>query len=214
MKKLIFLIIFTFPAVLLAEVADTSFIIKGGTSLYGVFYENLSSETLDVEDQAQIERNYNLKVEFHGRSKWFNSLYWGAGVGYIYSGTLSESLGGSDKVGIDYYPIYLLLHAQYESYHYYDWDFFFTLKGGVSYEKDKGRMTGASGFSSHIVSVPSPYFGAAFGFEKNNFIIEFFYDLTAGASTDVSNVGDGVLITKQDILGVNLGYRINSGWFY
>ncbi len=213
MKKFIFLLFILLHTIIIAEVADISFILKGGLSPIGYYKEVLTTPTLDIEQTEYVKNSLNLKLEFHGRSNLFQSLFWGAGVGYIGSGTLENSINGSTELGVDYFPIYLLLQTQYNSNYYYEWDMFFAIKGGLSYERDKGRIGTNSGLTN-ILSSPSPYFGLAFGFESYNMILEFFYDLNIGASTDLTELGKSNLIMKSDRIGINLGYRFNSSWKY
>lgn len=214
MKKFIFFMFLISSSFIFAEVADISFILKGGYSPFGIYGEPLEGTT---EDTIYLRQSVNVKAEFHSRSKTFDSLYWGAGIGYIGQGTLDEELGGTTNLNVDYYPIYLLLHIQYPSHHYYDWDMFFAFRGGLAYAKDKGRLSSNSNIKDPL-EVPSPYFGFGFGFERNNFILEFFYDLNAGATVDKyydSNDDDVDFLTLwSHRFGVNVGYRFNSSWVY
>ena len=132
-------------------------------------------------------------------------------------GTLDKELGGSKSLNIDYYPLYLLMHLQYQSNHYYDWDMFFAFRGGIAYAKDRGRLSTNSGIKNPM-NTPAPYFGFSTGFEGNNLILELFYDLTGSITIDktiedTDKIGE-MLGLWSHRFGVNVGYRFNMSWIY
>lgn len=214
MKKFIFFIFILSSSFILGEVSDISFILKAGYSPFGIYGEPIEGTT---DENIYLRSSVNLKGEFHSRSKNFDSLFWGVGIGYIGGGTLDEELGGTDKLNVDYYPIYLIMHLQYPSHHYYNWDMFFDFRGGLAYAKDKGRLSSNSNIKNPL-DAPFPYFGFGMGFESNNFILELFYDLNAGATVDkyYNNDDDDVdfLTLWSHRFGINIGYRFNSSWIY
>ena len=59
--------------------------------------------------------------------------------------------------------------------------------------------------------LPPPYGGLSWGFEKENFMLEAFYDFNIGASANITPIGDIILMQTRRI-GLSLGYRINSGY--
>lgn len=210
MKKFIFiyLTLFSFSY---SEIADVSFVMKGGYSPLGFYKQNITSQDgEDSEDKTTVTNTLTANIELHSRSKSLENFYYGAGLGYIGSGTLADSIDGSDKLGVDYFPVYLFLQYEPESEHYFDFLMYFALRAGVSYERDQGRISESAGFSN-VFSTPSPYGGISWGFEKENFMIEAFYDFNIGASANITPVGDIILMQTRRI-GINIGYRVNSGY--
>lgn len=208
MKKFIFfyLLLIGFAY---GEIADVSFVIKAGYAPYGFYTESLSG-TSSYTEKVNLTNSIDGKLELHSRSKSFESLYYGVGFAYIGSGTLSKSLLNSTSLGVDYYPFYFFLQNEVESNHYPGWEMFFNFRAGLSYEKDKGRIKGDAGFSSALAT-PSPYAGLSWGFEQSNFIAEVFYDLNIGASANLTEFGDTILMQSSRI-GLSLGCRLNSGY--
>lgn len=205
MKKFAFfyliISIFTF-----AEVADVSFVLKGGYSPYGFYKETVNG----TESTTTLTGSFSSYAEIHARSKTFDNFYFGAGAGYLRAGTLGDSLSGSTNLGVDYFPIYLVLQYEPLSEHYMDFLMHFALRAGVSYEKDRGRIKNDAGFSASY-STASPYLGLSWGFEKSGIIIEAFYDFNIGASTNLTKLGDTILMQSRR-MGLNLGYRFNSAY--
>ena len=210
MKKFafIYLLLFGFAY---SEIADVSFVMKGGYSPLGFYKQNLTvQDGEDLDDKTTVSNTFTANLELHSRSKSLENFYYGAGLGYIGSGTLADSIGGSDKLGVDYFPIYFLLQYEPESEHYFGFLMYFSLRGGISYERDQGRISDNAGFAN-VFSTPSPYGGLSWGFEKENFMLEAFYDFNIGASANITPIGDIILMQTRRI-GLSLGYRINSGY--
>ncbi len=108
MKKFtfIYLLLFGFAY---SEIADVSFVMKGGYSPLGFYKQNLTvQDGEDLDDKTTVSNTFTANLELHSRSKSLENFYYGAGLGYIGSGTLADSIGGSDKLGVDYFPIYFI----------------------------------------------------------------------------------------------------------
>lgn len=227
MKKKLFFLFTIISISLFSEVSDVSFVLKGGYNILGRYTEADSfgeiGKLFSPEDNTKLTGSYHVKGEFHSRSRRFRGLFWGAGVGYMGGGSLDPSVGGSSKLGIDYFPLYLLMHLQFQSNYYYDWDMYFSNRLGISYVMDRGRL--GDNEITEPLSTPTPYIGGAFGFERQNFIIEFFFDAVAGASVnkevdlsdlDEFDIEDSIafLALWNYRMGISIGYRFNSGWVY
>lgn len=213
MKKFVFfyLLLITFAY---SEIADVSFVVKGGYAPLGYYTESLSG-SLSYTEQTTLTNSLTAFLELQSRSKSLDNFYYGAGIGYIGDGTLGKALLGNTLLGVDYYPLYFFLQYEPESEHYFDFLMYLSFRTGLSYEKDKGRLSGSTGFGSTF-STMSPYFGFSWGFEKNGIIVEAFYDFNYGASANLTDLGDAQLgdsiIMQTRRIGVNVGYRFNSGY--
>ena len=211
MKKFtfIYLLLFSF---IYSEIADVSFVMKGGYSPLGFYKQTLTNNDTgtSIEEKSAVTSTITANFELHSRSKSLENFYYGAGLGYIGSGTLADPVDGSNKVGVDYFPIYLFLQYEPESEHYFDFLMYFTIRGGISYVRDQGRSSENGGFGSGF-STSSPYGGFSWGFEKENLMIEAFYDFNIGASANITPIGDMIIMQSRRI-GLSLGYRINSGY--
>jgi len=211
MKKFAFIYLLLFGFVY-SEVADVSFVMKGGYSPLGFYKQTLTDDATGTttEDKTTVSNTLTANLELHSRSKSLENFYYGAGLGYIGSGTLADSIDGSNEVGVDYFPIYLFLQYEPESEHYFGFLMYFSLRAGVSYERDQGRISENAGFAN-VFSTPSPYGGISWGFEKENLMVEAFYDFNIGASANITPIGDMIIMQSRRI-GLSLGYRINSGY--
>lgn len=211
MKKFAFIYLLLFGFIY-SEIADVSFVMKGGYSPLGFYKQSLTDDSTGTttEDKTTVSNSLTANLELHSRSKSLDNFYYGAGLGYIGSGTLADSIDGSDKLGVDYFPIYFLLQYEPESEHYFGFLMYFSLRGGISYERDQGRISDNAGFAN-VFSTPSPYGGISWGFEKENFMLEAFYDFNIGASANITPIGDIILMQTRRI-GLSLGYRVNSGY--
>jgi len=189
-----------------AEVADVSFVLKGGYSPWGNYKETVDG----VESKTTVSNSIVAYGELYARSKTFDNFYFGAGAGYLRAGTLGEALLGSTDLGVDYMPIYLIFQYEPESEHYFDYLMYLTLRTGISYERDMGRIKEDAGFSASY-STASPYAGLSWGFEKSGFLIEAFYDFNIGAAANLTELGKTILMQTRRI-GFNLGYRFNSAY--
>lgn len=205
MKKFIFLF-FTINLIILGAFADVSYVIKGGYAPLGFYSETVSG----TESKTTLNNSITAFAELQARSKFWDNFYYGGGIGYIGSGTLGKELLGSDELGVDYFPIYLMFQYEPSSYHYSDLLMYFNFRYGFSYEMDKGRIKESAGFPSSY-SAASPYGGISWGFEKNGFLAEAFYDFNVGASVNLTNISGETIIMNSRRIGINLGYRINNG---
>lgn len=187
-----------------AEVVDVSFVVKGGYAPLG-FYK----ETVDgTESKTTVSNSLSAALELHSRSKSFDNFYYGAGLAYLGSGTLGDPLLGSTDLGVDYFPVYFFLQYEPQSAHYFDFLMYLTLRGGVSYERDMGRIAEDANFSTSY-SAASPYAGISWGFEKEGIMLEAFYDFNIGAAANLTDLGKTILMQTRRI-GLSLGYRFNS----
>lgn len=203
MKKFTFFYLL-FSILTYAEVVDVSFVLKGGYAPLGFYKETVAG----VTSKTTVSNSLNGALEIHSRTKSFDNMYFGAGAAYLRSGTLGESLLGSNELGVDYFPIYFLIQYEPKSYHYFDFLMYFTARGGISYERDMGRIKEDAGFSTSY-STASPYAGFSWGFEKEGIMAEAFYDFNIGAAANLTELGDIILMQTRRI-GINVGYRFNS----
>lgn len=205
MKKFIFLF-FMINLMIFGAFADVSYVFKGGYAPLGFYTEIVG----DNESKTTLSNSLSAFAELQARSNLLENFYYGGGIGYLSSGTLGEALLGSDKLGVDYYPIYLMFQYEPQSYHYSDLLMYFNFRYGFSYEVDRGRIKESAGFPTSY-STASPYGGISWGFEKAGFLLEAFYDFNVGASANLTNSTGETLIMNSRRIGVNLGYRVNNG---
>lgn len=192
------------------EISDVSFVLKGGFTPLGFYEQSVKDDTTKTttKDKTTMSNGLNVNLEFQSRSKTFDNFYYGVGLGYLQSPSLKDEIGGISELGVDYFPVYFLLQYEPESEYYFEFLMYFSMRAGISYERDIGRLKESTSFGN-IFSTPSPYLGFSWGFEKENLMVEAFYDFNVGASANLTPIGDYITMNSRRI-GLSVGMRLNA----